>query len=61
MWIQRINAGTRMYGLPYNTFVNSLGKKSIRLNRKVLADLAFNEPLSFRSVVEVARQGVDGK
>eukprot|EP01036_Dinobryon_divergens_P030989 gene30989-40319_t len=55
LWIQRINAGSRMYGLPYNRLIGQLNKSAIILNRKVLADLAVTEPLSFKSVVEVAK------
>ena len=57
LWIQRINAATRMYGLPYSGFVNRMAANSIKLNRKVLADMAITEPLSFKSVVEVAKKG----
>ena len=56
LWIQRINAGSRMYGLLYSRFINNLNRGGIALNRKVLADLAVTEPLSFRSVVEVSKQ-----
>jgi len=56
LWIQRINAACRMYGLPYSKFMSKLVKSDITLNRKVLADLAVSEPLSFKSVVEIARQ-----
>jgi large subunit ribosomal protein L20 len=55
LWIQRINAGVRMYGLAYNRFINMLNTANIKLNRKVLADLAVTEPLSFKSVVLVAQ------
>jgi large subunit ribosomal protein L20 len=55
LWIQRINAAARIYGLPYSLLMNSLQKSAIPLNRKVLADLAVTEPLSFKSVVEVAK------
>ena len=44
-----------MYGMPYNILINSLMKSEIGLNRNVLAELAVNEPLSFKSVVEVAK------
>ena len=44
-----------MYGLPYNRLIGQLNKSDIILNRKVLADLAVTEPLSFKSVVEVAK------
>jgi len=56
LWIQRINAASRLYGLPYSILVNRLNKSKIVLDRKVLADLAVTEPLSFKSVVEVAKQ-----
>eukprot|EP01038_Epipyxis_sp_PR26KG_P010135 gene10135-13634_t len=55
LWIVRINAASRMYGLPYSHLTNKLQKSKIILNRKILADLAFNEPLSFKAVVEVAK------
>lgn len=45
-----------MYGLPYSKFIPKLVKAEIELNRKVLADLAVTEPLSFKSVFEVAQQ-----
>jgi large subunit ribosomal protein L20 len=56
MWIQRINASSRMYGMPYATFIHSLNRSNIILNRKVLSDLAVSEPLSFKSVIAVARE-----
>ncbi len=55
LWIQRINASTRMYGLPYSNFMSNLLRSNIQLNRKVLSDLAVTEPLSFKSVVEVSK------
>lgn len=45
-----------MYGINYNTFINRLAAADIRLNRKVLSELAFSEPLSFKSVIEVIKQ-----
>ena len=56
LWIQRINAAARIYGVNYAIFIHGLARSNISLNRKVLADLAVTEPLSFRSVVEVAKQ-----
>ena len=44
-----------MYGVTYSTFINAMSKSNVHLNRKVLADMAFNEPLSFRSVLEVIK------
>eukprot|EP00128_Syssomonas_multiformis_P001885 Colp12_sorted_trinity150504_noHs@26022 len=55
LWIQRINAASRMYGLPYSILINKMATADIALNRKVLSELAVTEPLSFKSVVEVAK------
>jgi large subunit ribosomal protein L20 len=55
LWIQRINAGVRLHGMKYNHFINRLHLGNVQLNRKVLADIAVTEPLSFKSVVEVAK------
>jgi len=52
LWIQRINAACRMYGLSYSRFVNGLKKAGITLDRKVLADLAVTEPEAFKAIVE---------
>lgn len=52
LWIQRINAGVRQYGLSYSQFMGLLIKSGISLNRKVLADLAMNHPEAFKTVVE---------
>ena len=54
LWIQRINAGTRQYGMPYSRFMNGLKKAGIMLDRKVLADIAAREPESFKSLVQKA-------
>ena len=50
LWIVRINAAVREEGMSYSVFMNRLSKKGIRLNRKVLADLAMNEPETFKSL-----------
>jgi large subunit ribosomal protein L20 len=52
VWIQRINAGVRAYGLSYSEFIGKLKKSGIDLNRKVLADLAMNHPEAFKAVVD---------
>jgi large subunit ribosomal protein L20 len=52
LWIQRINAGAREYGLSYSQFMGALKKANINLNRKVLADLAMNHPAAFKGIVE---------
>ncbi len=51
LWIVRINAAVREEGLTYSEFINKLKVKGIDLDRKVLADLAMNEPASFKSLV----------
>ena len=52
VWIQRINAGVREHGMSYSVFMGKLIAKGNNLNRKVLADLALNNPEAFKSVVE---------
>jgi large subunit ribosomal protein L20 len=52
LWIQRINAGSRIHGLSYSQFMGLLKKANIELNRKVLADLAMNHPEAFKAVVD---------
>jgi large subunit ribosomal protein L20 len=51
LWIARINAAVRAEGMSYSVFMHKLNEKGIDLNRKVLADLAMNEPESFKSLV----------
>jgi large subunit ribosomal protein L20 len=51
LWIARINAAVREEGLTYSEFIHKLNQKGIELDRKVLADLAMNEPASFKSLV----------
>jgi large subunit ribosomal protein L20 len=52
LWIARINAGVRPYGLSYSEFMGKVHKNGIELNRKVLADLAMNHPEAFKAVVD---------
>jgi large subunit ribosomal protein L20 len=52
LWITRINAGARQYGMSYSVFMGKLSTKGIELNRKVLADLALNHPEAFKKVVD---------
>ena len=52
LWIQRINAGVRAEGITYSRFINGLNKSRIKLDRKVLADLAYNNPEAFKSLVK---------
>ena len=51
LWIQRINAGCRLNGITYSTFMNGLKKVNLNFNRKVLADIAALEPESFKEIV----------
>ena len=52
LWIQRINAGVRQFDMKYSTFINGLKKKGIELDRKVLSELAVNEPNAFKLLVD---------
>lgn len=52
LWIARINAAVREEGLTYSQFINLLAKKGSDLNRKVLADMAMNEPETFKKIVQ---------
>jgi len=51
LWIQRINAATRLEGMSYSQFMGLLKKNDIEINRKVLADLAMNQPEAFKEIV----------
>ena len=51
LWIARINAGSREFGLTYSRFMNGLKKSAVEVDRKVLADLAMNHPEAFKAVV----------
>jgi large subunit ribosomal protein L20 len=56
LWITRINAGVREYGLSYSSFMGKLSKKGIELNRKTLANLAMNNPEAFKAIVDLVKQ-----
>ena len=56
LWITRINAAARINGLSYSVFMNGLKKAGVELDRKVLADMAVNDPTAFAALVEVAKQ-----
>ncbi len=60
LWIQRINAGVRLVdqSLTYSKFIHGLSKSGIEVDRKVLADLAVNEPEAFKSIVDQAKAAV---
>ena len=55
LWIQRINAAARLEGFSYSRVMGALHKAGIEINRKVLADLAMNEPQAFKAIVEKAK------
>ncbi len=58
LWIARINAAARVNGLTYSRFMEGMKKAEITLNRKMLADLAVNDPQGFTRVVERARESL---
>jgi len=51
LWIQRINAAARQHGMNYSQFMGKLAKSNVGLNRKVLADLAMNNPKAFEAII----------
>ena len=55
LWIQRINAGTRLYGMSYSVFMGKIHAKGIDINRKTLADLAMNNPEAFKAIVDAVK------
>ncbi|VEU70213.1 50S ribosomal protein L20 [Mycoplasmopsis glycophila] len=56
LWIARINAATRAEGMSYSSFINGLKKANVTINRKMLSELAINEPKTFSMLVEIAKQ-----
>ncbi len=56
LWIQRINAGVRQFDITYSKFINGLKSKGIDLDRKVLSELAVNEPEAFKSLVDKVKK-----
>ena len=59
LWIQRINAGVRSEGITYSKFINGLNKSKIKLDRKVLADIAYNNPEVFKSIVKKVQSSLN--
>ena len=55
LWIQRINAGVRLYGMTYSKFIDGLKKSKIDIDRKILADIAVNQPATFKALIEKAQ------
>jgi large subunit ribosomal protein L20 len=58
LWIQRINAAARANGMTYNRFIQGIKAAGIEIDRKVLADMAVNDPAAFAAIVEVAKAAV---
>ena len=59
LWIQRINAGVRAEGITYSKFINGLNKSGIKLDRKVLADIAYNNPEVFKTIVKKVQSSLN--
>tara|TARA_B100000029_G_scaffold343759_1_gene336159 strand:+ start:1766 stop:2122 length:357 start_codon:yes stop_codon:yes gene_type:complete len=59
LWIQRINAGVRSEGMTYSKFINGLNKSGIKLDRKVLAELAYNNPEAFKNIVKKVQSSLN--
>ena len=55
LWIQRLNAAVRPYGMTYSRFIDGLGKAGVVVDRKVLSDLAIHEPAAFQAIAEKAK------
>ena len=55
LWIQRINAGVRLEGLTYSKFINGLSKTGIKIDRKILAEIAYDNPEAFKTIVKKAQ------
>ena len=59
LWIQRINAGVRSEGLTYSKFINGLNKSGIKLDRKILAEIAYENPQAFKTIVKKAQSALN--
>ena len=55
LWIQRINAAARLHGLTYGRFINGLARAGVEVDRKILADLAVQEPAAFKALLDQAK------
>ena len=59
LWIQRINAGVTAEGLTYSKFINGLSKSGIKLDRKILAEIAYDNPEAFKTIVKKAQSALN--
>lgn len=61
LWIARINAAARLNNMSYSRLINGLNKAGVSINRKMLADIAVNDPKGFAQIVETAKKGLAGE
>ena len=61
LWIQRLNAAVRPFGLTYSRFIDGLDKSGVTVDRKVLSDLAIREPAAFQAIVEKAKAALPAR
>ena len=59
LWVQRINAGVRAEGLTYSKFIHALSKSGIKLDRKILAEIAYDNPEAFKTIVKKAQAALN--
>ena len=59
LWIQRINAGVRSEGLTYSKFINGLSKSGIKLDRKILAEIAYDNPEAFKTIIKKVQSALN--
>ena len=59
LWITRINAGVRSEGMTYSKFVNGLSKSGIKIDRKILAEIAYDNPEAFKTIVKKAEAALN--
>ena len=59
LWIQRINAGVRLEGLTYSKFIHGLNKSGIKIDRKILAEIAYDNPEAFKNIVKKAQAALN--
>ena len=59
LWTQRINAGARQEGLTYSQFINGLNKSGIKIDRKILAEIAYDNPEAFKTIVKKAQAALN--
>ena len=59
LWIQRINAGVRAEGMTYSKFINGLSKCGVAIDRKILAEIAYDSPEAFKTIVQKAQSALN--